>query len=96
MKEDSKTNLDIFEKIALITSQKETETLAQQTQKYVLTFTFLAGFSAISAFIGLIIQTFMGTREAAITLGLTAVAAIAIVVSYFRKLKGMNRKGRKK
>lgn len=56
LKEENKANMDTFEKIALVTSQKEAVTF----QRFTSVFTFVSGFSALNVFVSLAVVVITG------------------------------------
>ncbi|MCL2203170.1 MAG: hypothetical protein FWB88_04455 [Defluviitaleaceae bacterium] len=73
LREESQLNLDLFEKIALITSQRT-------TQKYILFFSFLAGYPAINAVINAFVDMIGSFTDTARFEGRVNATAITLIL----------------
>jgi GNAT superfamily N-acetyltransferase len=84
LREDNKVNLDIFEKIAGIKGQQKAAKISKRSQNFMLIFTFIAAFSAISGLFDLFISVFSERDTISLVTTIISVVLVFIMVSCYR------------
>ena len=93
LREDNKANMDIFEKIVTVKTQRQTEEISRRTGRIILFFTIISGLTASSVLVGLIAD-FTITDMKTILMWLVLLSIlIGIVfvqpVSFLRRIKSL-------